>query len=125
MNPPPNALTSAGLAVDQRPARVAADVAADAGRSRGRLHAVPVRDGVSSSHWLAEAVYRGFEVLAALFGLVAGLPLLLILAAMIRYDSPGPVFFFAPAPGTFKNCARPRPQRPSRFVAAAGRLRRG
>jgi lipopolysaccharide/colanic/teichoic acid biosynthesis glycosyltransferase len=97
MNPPPNALTSAGLAVDQRPARVA-DVA-EAGRSRGRLHAVPVLDVVSSSHWLAEAVYRGFEVLAALFGLVAGLPLLLILAAMIRYDSPGPVFFLHQRPG--------------------------
>jgi lipopolysaccharide/colanic/teichoic acid biosynthesis glycosyltransferase len=97
MNPPPNALASAGLAMDQRPALVA-DVA-EAGRSRGRLHAVPVRDVVSSSHWLAEAVYRGFEVLAALFGLVAGLPLLLILAAMIRYDSPGPVFFLHQRPG--------------------------
>jgi lipopolysaccharide/colanic/teichoic acid biosynthesis glycosyltransferase len=97
MNPPPNALASAGLAVGQRPAPVAE--VAEAGRSLGRLHAVPVRDGVSSSHWLAEAVYRGFEVLAAFFGLVAGLPLLLILAAMIRYDSPGPVFFLHQRPG--------------------------
>ena len=97
MNPPPNALASAGLAVDQRPALIAG--VAEAGRSRGRLHAVPVRDVVSSSHWLAEAVYRGVEVLVALFGLVAGLPLLLILAAMIRYDSPGPVFFLHQRPG--------------------------
>jgi lipopolysaccharide/colanic/teichoic acid biosynthesis glycosyltransferase len=97
MNPPPNALASAGLAVDQRPAPVAG--VAEAGRSLGRLHAVPVRDVVSSSHWLAEAVYRGFEILAALIGLVAGLPLLLILAAMIRCDSPGSVFFLHQRPG--------------------------
>jgi lipopolysaccharide/colanic/teichoic acid biosynthesis glycosyltransferase len=60
---------------------------------------VPVRDVVSSSHWLAEAIYRGSEIMAALFGLVAGLPLLLILAAMIRCDSPGSVFFLHQRPG--------------------------
>ncbi|MGI8567586.1 MAG: sugar transferase [Methylocella sp.] len=58
-----------------------------------------VRDVVSSSHWLAEAVYRNFEILAALFGLVFGLPLLLIMTAVVRCDSPGPVFFLHQRPG--------------------------
>ncbi|MDQ6869171.1 MAG: sugar transferase [Pseudomonadota bacterium] len=93
MNPPPHALTTVGLAIDQRPAPVA-----EAGRSPGRLHAVPVRDA-AASHWLAEAVYRGFEILAALTGLVVGLPLMLIAAALIRCDSPGPVLFFHQRPG--------------------------
>lgn len=96
MNPPPKALASAGLAVDQRPAAVAG--IAGAGRSLGGLHAVPVREA-AASHWLAEAVYRGFEILAALTGLVAGLPLMLIAAAAIRCDSPGPVLFFHQRPG--------------------------
>jgi lipopolysaccharide/colanic/teichoic acid biosynthesis glycosyltransferase len=94
VNPPPNVLSSAGLEVDQRPAPVA-----EAGRSLGRLHAVPVRDVVSSSHWLVEAAYRGFEILAAMFGLVATFPLLLIMAALVRCDSPGPVFFLHKRPG--------------------------
>ncbi|MGH6839162.1 MAG: sugar transferase [Methylocella sp.] len=97
MTPPPNALVSAGLAVDQRPAPYAE--IAEAGKCRGRLHAVPVRDVVSSSHWLAEAVYRGFEMLAAMFGLMAGLPLLLVLAVAVRCDSPGPAFFLHQRPG--------------------------
>jgi lipopolysaccharide/colanic/teichoic acid biosynthesis glycosyltransferase len=97
MIPPPNALASAGLAIDQRPAPIAE--VAEAGRSLGRLHAVPVRDVVSSSHWFAEAIYRGFEILAASFGLVLGLPLLLVIAALVRYDSPGPVFFLHQRPG--------------------------
>jgi lipopolysaccharide/colanic/teichoic acid biosynthesis glycosyltransferase len=93
MNPPPNA-TSTGLTVDQRPVPVAGT-----GRSLGSLHAVPVRDDDAASHWLAGAVYRGFEILAALAGLVAGLPLMLIAAAAIRCDSPGPVLFFHLRPG--------------------------
>ncbi|MGH6822739.1 MAG: sugar transferase [Methylocella sp.] len=60
---------------------------------------MPVRDAVSYSHWLAEAVYRGFEILAALSGLVAWLPLLPVMAALIRCDSPGPVFFLHQRPG--------------------------
>ncbi len=94
MNPPPNALANnACLAVDQRPVAVAGT-----GRSLGRLHAVPVRD-VAASRWLVEAVYRGFEILVALTGLLVGLPLMLIAAAVIRCDSPGPVLFFHQRPG--------------------------
>jgi lipopolysaccharide/colanic/teichoic acid biosynthesis glycosyltransferase len=90
---PPHALTSAGLGIDQGPASVA-----EAGRSPGRLHAIPVRD-VAASHWLAEAVYRGFELLVALTGLLLGLPLMLIVAVVIRCDSPGRVLFFHRRPG--------------------------
>jgi lipopolysaccharide/colanic/teichoic acid biosynthesis glycosyltransferase len=85
---PPHALTSAGLGIDQGPASVA-----EAGRSPGRLHAIPVRDA-AASHWLAEAVYRGFEILIALTGLMLGLPLMLLVAVVIRCDSPGPVLLF-------------------------------
>ncbi len=106
MNPPPDALASAGLAVDQRLSPVAG-----AARSFGRLHAVPVRDVAASSHWLAEAAYRGFEILAALTGLLAGLPLMLLAAAAIRCDSPGPVLFFH--------------QRPGRSIAVRGRDLKG
>jgi lipopolysaccharide/colanic/teichoic acid biosynthesis glycosyltransferase len=90
---PPHALTSAGLGIDQGPASVA-----EAGRIPGRLHAIPVRD-VAASHWLAEAVYRGFELLVALTGLLLGLPLMLIVAVVIRCDSPGRVLFFHRRPG--------------------------
>jgi len=93
MNAPPNALANAGLAVDQRPAPVS-----ESGRGPGRLHAVPVCEA-AASHWLAEAVYRGFEILVALTGLVAGLPVMLIAAVVIRCDSPGRVLFFHQRPG--------------------------
>jgi lipopolysaccharide/colanic/teichoic acid biosynthesis glycosyltransferase len=93
---PPNALTSAGLGIDQGPASVA-----EAGRSPGRVHAIPVRDA-AASHWLAEAVYRGFEILIALTGLMLGLPLMLLVAVVIRCDSPGPVLFFHGRPGRSK-----------------------
>jgi len=63
-----------------------------------------VRD-VAASHWLAEAVYRGFEILVALTGLVAGLPLMLIAAVVIRCDSPGPVLFFHQRPDARRPCA--------------------
>jgi hypothetical protein len=49
---------------------------------------------VSSSGWLAEALYRGFEVLIALVGLTLGLPVMLAEASLIRWDSPGPILFF-------------------------------
>jgi lipopolysaccharide/colanic/teichoic acid biosynthesis glycosyltransferase len=90
---PPHVLTSAGLGVDEGSASVA-----EAARSPGRLHAIPVLDA-AASHWLAEALYRGFEILVALTGLVLGLPLMLIVAAVIRCDSPGPVLFFHRRPG--------------------------
>src|SRR5262249_8300075 len=94
MSPPPNALANAGLSIDQRPAYVL-----PAARSRGPLHAVPVQPVVRSSAWLAESIYRYFEVTAALIGLIVSLPLMLIAAAFICLDSPGPPLFFHTRPG--------------------------
>ncbi len=98
---PPDAVGSAAFAVEPSPESV---VQAASGRATSRSHhgkayAVPVRDVVSSSNWLAEALYRSFEVLVALLGLTLGLPLLLIEAMVIRWDSPGPVLFFHQRPG--------------------------
>jgi lipopolysaccharide/colanic/teichoic acid biosynthesis glycosyltransferase len=62
--------------------------------ARPKPYAVPVCEIVSTSGRLAEAVYRGFEILAAGFALAAGLPILLIVAAVIFWDSPGPLLFF-------------------------------
>lgn len=96
MNSRPNA-TSAGLAVEPRPVAVAG-----AGRSLGRMHAVPVRDIAAGSHWLAEGIYRGFEVFAAFAGLIVSLPVMVLTAILIRCDSPGPVLFFHRRPGRSK-----------------------
>jgi undecaprenyl-phosphate galactose phosphotransferase len=57
---------------------------------------------VGSSNWLAESLYRVFEILIALTGLIAGLPLMLLEAALIRWDSPGPVFFLHTRPARSK-----------------------
>ena len=73
----------------------------------GRVYAVPVRDLAGTSGPLAEAAYRLFEILIALIGLVLGLPLILIGAALIRFDSPGRAVFLH--------------KRPARSVIARGR----
>jgi lipopolysaccharide/colanic/teichoic acid biosynthesis glycosyltransferase len=101
MNPPPDALGSTGVVAEQVSPPVAQAAAARPLRPSpyGKVHAVPVEDIVASSHWLAEAVYRGFEFLVALIGLIVGLPIMLIEAALIRWDSPGPVLFFHQRPG--------------------------
>jgi lipopolysaccharide/colanic/teichoic acid biosynthesis glycosyltransferase len=91
MNPPVNALSNIA-AGEQRSAQLA-----DAGTRvshYGKIHAVPVRDVGGASSRLAEAVYRCFEILAALVGLIVFLPLMLIVAVLIRCDSPGPALFF-------------------------------
>jgi lipopolysaccharide/colanic/teichoic acid biosynthesis glycosyltransferase len=69
----------------------------DGGRhatSYRRAHAVPVRHAALPSGWLVETLYRVAEILAALIGLIVGLPLMLIAAFVTRFDSPGPVLFF-------------------------------
>jgi len=98
MNPPQGALVSAGLAVDHGRAKSAADT----GRSRSRLYAVPVRGRIRSSGWLTEALYRCFEVLVASIALVLALPLMPIVAVVVRLDSPGPALFFHRRPGRSK-----------------------
>ena len=98
---PPDALGSGALAVDESAAPVV-QVGGAIGTSRthyGKAYAVPVRDVVRSSGWLAEALYRAFEILVALLGLTLALPVMLVEALLIRLDSPGPVLFFHRRPG--------------------------
>jgi lipopolysaccharide/colanic/teichoic acid biosynthesis glycosyltransferase len=98
MNSPLSALTGAALANEQILVSVAQP---DAGRStspNGKVYAVPVRDVAPASNWLAEVLYRGFEILVALTGLTVALPLMLIVAALICCDSPGPALFFHKRP---------------------------
>ena len=94
---PPYAIKRAARAIERRPA---AGAEADGGRKPhyGKVHAVPARDVVASSGWLAEALYRGFEIIVALVGLTAGLPVMLVAAVLIRCDSPGPALFFHKRP---------------------------
>src|SRR5437867_858070 len=97
---PPDALGSTAFAVEHGAAPV---VEASARVARpphyGKAHAVPVCDVVSSSGRLAEALYRGIEVLVALIGLTLVLPVMLVEALLIRWDSPGPILFFHQRPG--------------------------
>ncbi len=98
---PPDALGSGALAVDDSSAPVVqADGVSGTSRTHyGKAYAVPVRDVVRSSGWLAEALYRAFEILVALLGLTLAPPLMLVEALLIRLDSPGPVLFFHQRPG--------------------------
>jgi lipopolysaccharide/colanic/teichoic acid biosynthesis glycosyltransferase len=65
----------------------------------GKVNAVPARDVVASSGRLAEGVYRGFEILAVVIGLILSMPLMLVVAMLIRWDSPGRALFFHQRPG--------------------------
>ncbi len=97
----PNALASAAIEPDPMPAARAEPARADGGWRPGRVHAVPAppREMVGSSGRLAELLYRLFEILVAVVGLVLGLPVMLLEAVLIRLDSPGPVLFFHQRPG--------------------------
>src|SRR5271154_4221229 len=98
---PANDFSTAAIAVEQGSAPVA-DIDSERpvrlAQSR-RVHAVPVGDTVASSGWLAEALYRVVEFPLALIGLIVALPVMLIEAALIRWDSPGPALFFHTRPG--------------------------
>jgi lipopolysaccharide/colanic/teichoic acid biosynthesis glycosyltransferase len=73
----------------------------------GRAHVVPADPVAESPRRSAEIAYRVFERLIALIGLIAGAPLILIAAILIRLDSPGPAVF--------------RHKRPARSVRVRGR----
>jgi lipopolysaccharide/colanic/teichoic acid biosynthesis glycosyltransferase len=94
---PSSAPRNAAYPIEQGPAK---DAAAEGGAKpyHGKVHAVPVRDVVASSGWLAEALYRGFEIVVAIIGLAVGLPFVLIAAAVIRCDSRGQALFFHKRP---------------------------
>lgn len=64
------------------------DVAA---RPLGRSLSLEVRNNLASS-W-NRALKRGFELFAVLLGSVFALPLVAVLALLIKLDSPGPAFF--------------------------------
>ena len=95
MSSPPEAVTATGLSINrERPVAIL-----QVPRIIRRVHAVPVQETRTSARSLAEVIYRIFEFTAAFIGLVASLPLLLIAAAAIRVDSPGPALFFHMRPG--------------------------
>ena len=73
----------------------------------GRLHVIPADQYGSSSQSVSRAVYRAFEIVVALIGLIVGLPLILIAAVIVRLDSPGTALF--------------RHRRPARSVCMRGR----
>jgi len=98
MNPPPNGFGGDVIALGRRPAPHAKAEPANCDLPYGKVGAVPVREVGGASGRLAEAIYRGFEILVALIGLTAGLPLMLILGVLIRLDSPGPALFFHKRP---------------------------
>jgi lipopolysaccharide/colanic/teichoic acid biosynthesis glycosyltransferase len=107
MNSLANDLSGEALDIEQGSASTSQLVAEGSLPQYGKARVVPVRDVVAASNWLAEAIYRGFEILVALIGLAVGLPVMLIVAAWIRCDSPGPVLFFH--------------KRPARSISLCGR----
>ena len=75
--------------------------------SFGRVHVIPVPDSYVAQGGVAEILYRVFEIAVASIVLVLGSPLMLIAAALVRLDSPGPALF--------------RHRRPARSICLPGR----
>jgi lipopolysaccharide/colanic/teichoic acid biosynthesis glycosyltransferase len=73
----------------------------------GMVHIIPADQFVPSSQSVSRSIYRAFEIVVSLIGLVVGLPLILIAAVIIRVDSPGAALF--------------RHKRPARSVCIRGR----
>ena len=98
---PPDGVGSTAFATEQSPTSlVEARSARVASPLRyGKAHAVPVCDVVSSSGRVAEALYRSFEILVAVIGLTLALPVMLLEALLIWWDSPGQILFFHQRPG--------------------------
>ena len=90
-----NVLSEAAGRSGQTVVRTARTPHAAAGEANvGRPFAVPAAEIASPSNRIAEALYRGFEIAVALCGLIFFLPIMLIEAVLIRWDSPGHVLFF-------------------------------
>jgi lipopolysaccharide/colanic/teichoic acid biosynthesis glycosyltransferase len=65
-----------------------------AGASQVRAaYAVPVIDAARKDAWPIEGLYRLFEIVVALAGLIVGLPIMLIEGLLIRHETPGPALF--------------------------------
>jgi lipopolysaccharide/colanic/teichoic acid biosynthesis glycosyltransferase len=73
----------------------------------GKVHVIPVPHPEVSRGREAEALYRVFEIELASIGLMISLPLMLLVAVVVRLDSPGPALF--------------RHKRPARSVCLRGR----
>jgi lipopolysaccharide/colanic/teichoic acid biosynthesis glycosyltransferase len=101
----PNPLGAAARFREKRVTSVAETDARPA--SFGRVHVIPVPHSEVAKGRMAEALYRVFEIVLALIGLIVTLPLMLAAAVLIRLDSPGPVLF--------------RHKRPARSVRLRGR----
>jgi lipopolysaccharide/colanic/teichoic acid biosynthesis glycosyltransferase len=61
-----------------------------------RIWAVPVSLAPRRSGWLSEGLYRLFETLIVLLGMLIALPVMLIEALLVRLESSGPALFVQP-----------------------------
>jgi lipopolysaccharide/colanic/teichoic acid biosynthesis glycosyltransferase len=57
------------------------------------VYAVPVVQAARNDAWPIEALYRLFEIVVALVGLIVGLPIMLIEGMLVRFETPGPALF--------------------------------
>jgi lipopolysaccharide/colanic/teichoic acid biosynthesis glycosyltransferase len=78
------------------------DGISEAPSKSGAVHAVEVMDVVSSSSWLAEALYLILEFSIVAIGLLLSLPLMLLIGLLVRCDSAGPALFVHTRPGRSK-----------------------
>jgi lipopolysaccharide/colanic/teichoic acid biosynthesis glycosyltransferase len=99
MNPPSDAISSGAVAPRSAQGVQAGADGLASPSAVSKVCAVPVRDVVASSGRLAEVVYRGLEILVAAIGLTLAMPLMLIVAILICWGSPGPALFFHLRPG--------------------------
>ncbi len=64
----------------------------------GKIFCIPANEGYGSSLSLKEKIariaYRLTEIVVSFIALVVSLPIMLIVASIIKLDSPGPVLFF-------------------------------
>jgi lipopolysaccharide/colanic/teichoic acid biosynthesis glycosyltransferase len=96
MTPVP--LNNFGLGIGQTPAQQ--EEAECAGLSAPPV--MPAGSLIGSSGWMAERIFQGVEFLATLIALIIALPLMLLIAVVVRLDSPGPALFFHKRPGRSK-----------------------
>ncbi len=68
------------------------------GSQQQRIFCIPAEEGygqsLSHGELARRAIYRVFELVAGALALVASLPIMLVVAAVIKLDSPGPALFF-------------------------------
>jgi lipopolysaccharide/colanic/teichoic acid biosynthesis glycosyltransferase len=101
--PPNDASSAVVLAPNPNPVTTESEAVAAQVAVSGRIYAVPVEDDVvGRSGRITEATYRALEIAVAALGLILTLPIMLLEAALIRVDSPGPVLFFHTRPGLSK-----------------------